>query len=131
VYRQEAQLEQAREHARIAVQMALDQENALLQIVLLEVLAEVELDAGNLITAQNQVNQALELSRSMGLNSSVHHAMLLYLLGRIQAATGERQEACANFEQSVTILTDKDPIEAAIVQTTYGKLLLEIGQDEC
>ena len=84
--------------------------------------ALAHLDQGNLDEALGYANLALEQAR--GAQSNVDEGIGLRVLGQVQVANGKMQEALASFEQSLKLLENRDPYEAARTQMTWGECLL-------
>ncbi len=78
--------------------------------------------------ARAYAEKAVALAR--GFQAVVPEGVGLCVLGQAQWADGQREAALASFEQSLALLADRDPYEAARANVEWGKALRESGQAE-
>lgn len=88
-------------------------------------LAEGQLSAAQPGTAAETIERALTLARDLALDRE--EGICLGILGQIRLAQGRQEAALTAFEQSLTLLTDRDPYEAARTKAAWGRALLAGG----
>jgi len=83
--------------------------------------ALVRLRQGRAPEASAYAEQALALAREM--KAGVYEGVSLRVLGQAQIANGQPDLAMASFEQSLALLADRDPYEAARTKMEWGACL--------
>ena len=86
----------------------------------------VYLARGQPQTALAYAEQSVNLARDLGL--ALEEGKSLRVLGQAQLANDQPEAAVAAFEQSLSILTEQDPYEAARTKAQWGHCLVS-GRD--
>jgi serine/threonine protein kinase/tetratricopeptide (TPR) repeat protein len=81
-------------------------------------LALVRLARGQAAEALEHLQRSLEVARES--KADYEEGMSLRALGQVQHAQGQREAALASFEQSVALLADRSPYEAARTKLVWG-----------
>lgn len=84
--------------------------------------ALLHLEQGDHDTARNCAESCVALARE--LESDTDEGIGLRVLGTVKLALQQREGALACFEQSLALLEDRDPYEAARTQMAWGECLL-------
>jgi hypothetical protein len=88
--------------------------------------AELELAGNDTRLARCYAEKALELAQELG--EDLEQGIALRTLGDVLLAEHESAPACEAFDQSHTLLHDKDPYEAARTKVRWGRMLLSGAQ---
>ena len=84
--------------------------------------ALLRLERGDLAEALSYANLALEQARHA--QSDIDEGIGLRVLGQVQLASSHLLDALASFEQSLKLLENRDPYEAARTKMVWGECLL-------
>jgi len=84
--------------------------------------SQVHLVEGTIQTALERAEQAIELARE--LESAHEEGVSLRVLGQALLANGQTEAALNAFARSLSLLTDRDPYEAARTRLDWGRALL-------
>ncbi len=88
--------------------------------------AQVRRAEEQLQEALGYAERSVNLARGLGLD--LEEGMSLRVLGQALLASGQHQPALAAFEQSLSLLADRDPHEAARTKTQWGLALVPGGE---
>ena len=83
--------------------------------------AQIYLAKGNLQAALDRVKRSLVLTQELELD--LEEGIALAILGQIYLAGDRPKEAIAAFEESLTLLADRDPYQAARAKALWGRYL--------
>ncbi|MEM7132020.1 MAG: tetratricopeptide repeat protein [Chloroflexota bacterium] len=90
--------------------------------------AELKLAQQDVEGAHSSIEQSIELAQS--LQETLERASSLRVLGLVSVRRTDYEQALASFEESLALLTDEDPYEAARTMAALGMFLADYNNEQ-